>query len=165
MEPLASGLWGSVSRVKGKDVVVKVAKDVGAALLETEKHIFERLGDNNFTTPYFGIATVDTGQEQKPGLLFQYCPLGSSNFVHGDVAIHNMLVHEETYNLTLNDFGGSSMDGAKFQVECSPRYHRPHSWRFPIPGIDDPVETWKIPTRTSDTYALGTIMFEIFTGA
>lgn len=75
-----------------------------------------------------------------------------------------MLVGENCSPM-LTDFGGSSIDGAEMLVECSPRYHRPHSWRFPIPGVDDAAETWKIPTRTMDIFALGTVLFEIFTGA
>jgi len=88
----------------------------------------------------------------------------SRDVIHGDLGIHNILVGPE-YNLRLADFGGSSLGGNAMQVECSPRYHRPHSWRFPIRGIDDVTEAWKIPTPVMDTYALGTVLYEILTGA
>lgn len=71
---------------------------------------------------------------------------------------------DDKYDLVMSDFGGSSVDGAEMRVECSPRYHRAHSWRFPIPGVDDQTETWKTPTRVADTHALGTVLYEIFTG-
>jgi hypothetical protein len=40
-----------------------------------------------------------------------------------------------------------------------------HSWRYPIQGVDSPEETWQLPTRKVDTFAVGTVLYEIFTGA
>ncbi|KAF2434685.1 kinase-like protein [Tothia fuscella] len=88
----------------------------------------------------------------------------SCNVIHGDVGIRNILV-DQNLELKFSDFGGSSVDGAEMRVECAPQYHRAHSWRFPIAGIDDLGETWKMPTRMMDTFALGTVLYEIFTAA
>jgi serine/threonine protein kinase len=82
--------------------------------------------------------------------------------IHGDLSIRNIAL-DEHFDFKLLDFGGSSIDGSEMLVECSPRYHRPHSWRFPLPGVDEVNENWKKPTRKIDTYALGTVLFEIFT--
>ncbi|KAI0183516.1 kinase-like domain-containing protein [Xylaria flabelliformis] len=87
----------------------------------------------------------------------------SCAMIHGDIGIHNILVGEN-FDLKLTDFGGSSLDRTEMQVECRPQYHRPHSWRFPISGVDDLTETWKIPTKIADTFALGTVLYEVFTG-
>jgi serine/threonine protein kinase len=195
---LASGLWGTVSRVIDEEVVIKVSKDPINGLFEIEKAVFERLGSHENIAAYQGDGVLATGQKQQRVLLIQYYPLGtlreffndpgsleirgsrgqqlqwakqvlgavsyvhSQNIVHGDVGIHNLLVGND-YSLKLTDFGGSSIDGAEMLVECSPRYHRPHSWRFPIAGVDTLAETWKIPSPVMDTYALGTVLFEIFT--
>ncbi|KAI0593545.1 kinase-like domain-containing protein [Biscogniauxia sp. FL1348] len=199
-KPLASGLWGSVSKIEDKKVVVKVAKDTGDGLFEIEKKCYERLGGSYYVANYLGVTQVLMGDKQKPALLLEYYQLGtlkdfinsplsfqirnsrkqqlrwaaqvvdaliyihSRNVVHGDLGIHNILVSDDL-DLKLADFGGSSIDGTDMQVECAPRYHRPHSWRFPIPGINDITKNWRIPTRTVDTFALGTVLFEIFTGA
>ncbi|KAI1638286.1 kinase-like domain-containing protein [Biscogniauxia mediterranea] len=198
--PLASGLWGSVSRIEHRKVVVKVAKDTGNGLFEIEKKCLERLADSDHVARYLGVTQVVMGEKQKPALLLEYYQLGTlkdfinsplslqirnsrkqqlrwaaqildaliyihtRNVVHGDFGIHNVLVNDDL-DLKLTDFGGSSIDGTDLQVECAPRYHRHHSWRFPIPGVDDITESWKTPTRKTDTFALGTVLFEIFTGA
>ncbi|KAI1842359.1 hypothetical protein JX265_001793 [Neoarthrinium moseri] len=199
-EVLASGLWGTVFRVKNEKIVVKVAKDGGKGLFESERKCLERLGGSGVIARYLGVAQVGRSEDGKSGLLFEYYPLGTLkdflgqpvsievrssrkqqlqwtsqvvdalikihtlDVIHGDIGIHNILV-ADNYNLKLTDFGGSSIDGAEMQVECSPRYHRPHSWRFPITGVDCPTETWRIPTRKIDTFALGTVLYEIFTAA
>lgn len=76
-EALASGLWGSVSRVKGQNLVMKIAKNANDGLFETEKRIFERLGESDLIARYYGVATAQMGKEEKSSLLFQYYPSGS----------------------------------------------------------------------------------------
>lgn len=77
IEPLASGLWGSVFRITGTDTVVKVAKDVKTGLHFGEKRIYERLGDHPLITQYLGETMVQVEGEKKPGLLCRYYPLGT----------------------------------------------------------------------------------------
>lgn len=72
-QPLASGLWGSVSRIIGTDKVVKVPKDAKSGLYEIEKKIYERLGDHELIARYLGEAVVGA-EEEKLGLLYRYYP-------------------------------------------------------------------------------------------
>lgn len=80
------------------------------------------------------------------------------------MGIKNLLLSEEKI-LKFSDFGGSSIDQSKLLVEPSPRYHRAHSWRFPIPGVDSFNESWQVPTPKVDTFAVGTVLYEIFTAS
>ena len=77
-QPLASGLWASVSRIIGSDKVVKVPKDAKNGLYEIERKIYERLGDHQLIARYLGEAMVGTeGQEEKLGLVYRYYPSGT----------------------------------------------------------------------------------------
>jgi serine/threonine protein kinase len=88
----------------------------------------------------------------------------SRKVIHGDVGIKNLLLSNQK-DLKFSDFGGSSIDRSKLLVEPSPCYHRPHSWRYPIEGVDSLEETWQLPTMKVDTFAVGTVLYEIFTGS
>jgi hypothetical protein len=79
-EALASGLWGSVYKVKYRPVVVKLAKGDAQGLLDIERKVYERIGDTRLFARYLGdglvIGAAPNGESER-GLLLSYYPHGT----------------------------------------------------------------------------------------
>ncbi|TQV90487.1 Protein kinase-like domain [Cordyceps javanica] len=73
----------------------------------------------------------------------------SADIIHCDVTPRNFMLNE-TLELHIVDFAGSSVSGSRPTITTSPRFQRP--------GWD-----WK-PTRADDLFALGSVFYYIQTG-
>ncbi|WEW54935.1 hypothetical protein PRK78_000362 [Emydomyces testavorans] len=180
------GCFAQVIKVGDTGLVVKkaVPHPVLGDLQPIEKRIYERIGHHPFILRYYGENRSEMHRGHLNGLVFEYLPGGAlsdnlslSNYaekrtewpaqiaealrhihskgvLHGDVGCHNFLIQDDG-SLALADFGGSVIDGSIAQVGYATRYQRPSSLS----------ERLANPTVKDELFALGTVLYEISTGA
>ena len=76
-----------------------------------------------------------------------------NGIIHGDIGVHNIMISKDQA-LKLIDFGGSRLDGSRCLCFPSARYRRLPSW------LEESYE----PEVKDDIFALGIVLYEIYTG-
>jgi hypothetical protein len=77
IEGVGFGLFGTVARIIGTELAVKIPSDEASHHHAVEKRIYERLGHHPFILRYYGETKVVSIQWTMLGLLLQYHPAGT----------------------------------------------------------------------------------------
>ena|SRR5438876_8183277 len=77
IEGVGFGLFGTVARVIGTELAVKIPSDEAGDHHAVEKRIYERLGYHPFILRYYGETKVVSIEWTMLGLLLQYHPAGT----------------------------------------------------------------------------------------